>query len=274
MLLLLHKKYVSSLIFSVLSVSISCLYFADVGFENLNTWLFQFNNDPAVVNVKLSVYDRFANLFKEHQRWFSHPYNISFSLLFFYSLIKFRKEQNKDELVFLGFCVLSLSLLSHGQTGKYLLLFYPFLVLVIVRALQSLNKPNFAAIGLVCLMLISNTYYNILIIQRDDNLLEYNQNAFSHIPPNASVTSYLPSIFDSNIKKFDIRADMLNLFIQERYEEKVFDISEYFKYYKDQGIRYFVFSKKFTPKKILNAYDELLTQNPESLNGLNIHIAP
>lgn len=274
LLLLINKKIPEAFIHGLLSLAVASLYFLDVGITNINTWMIQFNNDPAVVGIKLSLFDRLTNVLKEHQRWFSHHHNIAYSLLFFFCLIKYRAQQYKNEIIFLAGAAISLSILSHGQTGKYLLLYYPFIILVIVRAFTSISKPTKTLSVLLVLMLAVNHWQNLELINRNYDIVNYNEKAFKNIPEGEKVVSYLPSLFDKQLSLYDIYADKLGMFLQERYKKQDFDINEYLSYYSNLGIKHFLLSEKHTPNKILEGFRNLKAKGDKALEDVNLVIVP
>ncbi|MFK8138999.1 MAG: glycosyltransferase family 39 protein, partial [Bdellovibrionales bacterium] len=198
-LLLYSRKFKQIFVFTLLSVTCALSYFYNISsYEELMVFKSQFFSDPALVQTNQSILGRFSNILNEHQRWFSHHHNISFSLLLFYSLyVSFRRFQNRNELIFLGVAIFTLSVISHGQTAKYLIYYMPFLILITMRAFDAGKNRNRVTIVLLFLFLSINLFQNHRLTKNSLNLNTYNETALETIPLGSKVAGYMAMFFDN-----------------------------------------------------------------------------
>ena len=142
LLLLWHKRYKATIIFAASTLPAFAIYFYDFTQEfNFNYWIYQINDSPALYKSSIlpSSFKFLAKLLNEHLRFFHSPKEISLSLLFLFTLIvNFRKlKSDKNLLKYLLLLILLLSLIAMHTTSKYILLYLPFISLIIIRSFHD-----------------------------------------------------------------------------------------------------------------------------------------
>ncbi len=181
-LLLWKRKPLASVIMGCASLLGIALYFYDFTEQhNVAFWFYQINDSPAFHNSKAfpESIGYLLKILREHMRFFHSPKEIVLSLLFIFSLIlNFRKLwSNTIYLHYIFLLVILLSLITVHSTSKYLLLYLPFIVLIIVKGLQykyveyrqqesvsrNQNRQWITFLALTGLYLAVNMIYNVLI---------------------------------------------------------------------------------------------------------------
>lgn len=146
-LLLLWKKKVSgSIIMGVFSLLGFAIYFYDFTLDyNFNFWLHQIKDSPALYKSSVipDSIEYLLKILREHLRFFHSPKEIVLSALLIGSVIVNYKPL-KNETIYLHYLLLLvvlLSIISVHSTSKYLLLYLPFMMLIIVKSFNLLfNK--------------------------------------------------------------------------------------------------------------------------------------
>ncbi|MBW6492177.1 MAG: glycosyltransferase family 39 protein [Lentimicrobium sp.] len=181
LLLLIKRKPLQAIIFGLSAIPTFAVYFYDFTREfNFEYWLYQIKDAPALHNTGmlpdwLWIMEK---PFREQMRFFHSPKEISLTLLFLFLLIvAFKKlKLPKDLLIYLALLIISLSTLAVHSTSKYLILYLPFMFIVMSRgfagvAIESeteagiirLRKTPVAywAVGFLFLYIIVQTVWNV-----------------------------------------------------------------------------------------------------------------
>jgi len=142
--LLAYRKLKFAVIFSLAVLPTFAIYFYDfISVNDFHLWLYQINQSPALKKSTLfpSSLAFLAKISREHLRFFHSPKEISLSLLLLFSLfVNFQNlKRQQPLLLYLLVLVISLSLLSVHSTSKYILLYLPFIALVILYTFSFLN---------------------------------------------------------------------------------------------------------------------------------------
>lgn len=142
LLLIWRKRYKASLIFVASTLPAFALYFYDFTREfNFNYWIYQISDSPALYKSSIlpSSFAFIAKLLNEHLRFFHSPKEISLSMLFLFMLIVNYRNLKSDSnlLKYLLLLILLLSLVSMHTTSKYILLYLPFISLIIIRSFHD-----------------------------------------------------------------------------------------------------------------------------------------
>lgn len=174
LLLLWRRRWVGAVLFGLTAA----VAFASYGIDMLrhHSWqLFmqQMFMHPAIDNGSYGLGGRILYLLNEHQRFFHSPKEIVLTLLLLLAAyILYRQRPHTLEfynlLIYTILLVLSLDLIVQGKTSKYLLLYMPYMLLLIVVAFDQLTQlPNprlhLLARGLLGLYVVVNVVYTIIL---------------------------------------------------------------------------------------------------------------
>jgi hypothetical protein len=185
LLLLWRRRWVGAVVFGL----VAAVVFAGYGIDMLrhHSWqLFmqQMFMHPAIDNGSHGIGGRILYLLNEHQRFFHSPKEIVLTLLLLLAAyILYRQRPHTPEfrnlLIYTVLLVLSLDLIVQGKTSKYLLLYMPYMLLLIVVAFDQLTQlPNprlhLLARGLLGLYMVVNFVYIVMLFpdnrpQQDEN---------------------------------------------------------------------------------------------------------
>lgn len=140
-LLFRHRRPVLHILLFLCSSLIAFLpYFADVIYHaSLPYFYQQFFADPILSNQSDKWYSVVFNLLNEQMRFFYTVKQISFTACLLIALVfafKKLKGVQSDLLLYTLILVLGLAIISTSKTPKYLVIYMPFLVLILVNALQ------------------------------------------------------------------------------------------------------------------------------------------
>lgn len=191
LILLFNRRPLAALIFGVSAIPAAAVYFYDFTREyNFSYWMYQIADAPALHKVQelpefLSFLDR---PFREQRRFLHSPKEISMTALLIFALIVSRKKFLKISFpgLYLLLLVLSLMIFSVHSTTKYLLLYVPVIMVIVVRSLaplldkvdtefavrQQSTRLKYWAILLLTIYLGIQTYWNI-----NNTISKYNPSA-------------------------------------------------------------------------------------------------
>lgn len=228
--LLSKKKAFSALLLAVFSIPGLAIYFYDFTSKyDLAYWFYQMNDSPAL-NKSSAIPSSLAYLLKilrEHLRFFHSPKEIIFSILFIFSIIaSFKKLKSKTILLHYVFSlIILLSLISVHSTSKYLLLYIPYMILIILFSFGEMyksysfsswhdfkyNKLIVTAGILILLYLGIHTGYDIQLSTRkyDTHRNEqYTDKYFSHHTSQKAILAPMEFIFNEIPKYERIQSDL------------------------------------------------------------------
>lgn len=173
LLLLWRRRWAGAVVFGVLAALIFAGYGLDMARHH--SWeLFreQMFMHPAIDNGSHGLGGRILYLLNEHQRFFHSPKEIVLSLLLLLAAyVLYRQRPHPPELrnlaLYFILLVLSLDLIVQGKTSKYLLLYMPYMLLLIVAAFDQLAqlpvpRLHLAARTLLGLYMVVNLGYSAL----------------------------------------------------------------------------------------------------------------
>lgn len=220
--LIYKSKKVEVLYFLGVSILISLFYFYNIhSIQELNSFLYQFTNDPNLHKEDFSILLKLNKIIAEHKRYFHSPKEIVLSLLFLFVLITNYKNINlkgsnrKDLLIYTLFVMLFLAIFAHDKTDKYSVLFIPFWLIIISFSIfdilnlakEKVNKKskiiNYAFILVLGLYFLTN----IIVISK--NIL-VNDNTISN---NEKMGKFILNYNGSILNKSDIE-------VKSNYSEK------------------------------------------------------
>jgi hypothetical protein len=182
LLLLWNRKYLHWLVFGLSTIPSALIYFYDFTSKyNFKFWLYQIINSPSIdriYNLPLGISNLFE-LLNEHMRFFHSPIEISFTVLLLVVLILMHKhlKQKKNLIRYTMLLLISLALFSVNKTTKYIILYLPYLIILITLSVKYLfdksllqtiiirkfthKKAIPLVVGLLTIYLVVNMYYNV-----------------------------------------------------------------------------------------------------------------
>jgi hypothetical protein len=174
LLLLWRRRWLGAVVFGGLAAVIFAGYGLDmVRHHSWELFREQMFMHPAIDNGSHGLGGRILYLLNEHQRFFHSPKEIVLSLLLLLAAyVLYRRRPHVPELrnlaLYLILLVLSLDLIVQGKTSKYLLLYMPYMLLLIVAAFDQLSlvpgpRLHLLARGLLGLYLVVNIGYSAVI---------------------------------------------------------------------------------------------------------------
>ncbi|OQW46772.1 MAG: hypothetical protein A4S09_02360 [Proteobacteria bacterium SG_bin7] len=245
-LLLFHRHLKSILALGIGVVAGILPYFWDItSIERLQFWYKQFSNNPVVHSMPKTIWYYILKPLQEHKRFFHQEHEIAFSLLFFVCLLIFYKPLKKYldiEVKFLFLTVIGMGATSHSMTDKSLLLYYPFMVLVVVTALKIMPVKSRTIPILLALSLLVNMAMNIrLVLKSDRNVAQRSAIAAAQIgKKNVKVMADISFIFNE-MDNYEIYGAQNYTFTCAFYTGEIPTIDRYFEYAKKFGVEFIVF---------------------------------
>lgn len=146
LLLLWRRRWLGAVVFGVLAAVVAAGYGLDmVRHHSWELFREQMFMHPAIDNGSHGLGGRILYLLNEHQRFFHSPKEIVLSLLLLLAAyVLYRQRPHVPELrnlaLYFILLFLSLDLIVQGKTSKYLLLYMPYILLLIVVALDQLSQ--------------------------------------------------------------------------------------------------------------------------------------
>lgn len=247
-LLLFHRHLKSILAFGF-SAGLGILpYFWDIrSLETLRFWYRQFSNNPVVHSMPHSIWSYLLKPLNEHKRFFHQEHEIAFSLLFFVCLFLFYRSLKKYlniELKFLLLTVIFMGLTSHSMTDKSLLLYYPFMILVVVTTLKVMPAHTKIIKVMLALSLLVNMAMNIRMTKESNvdiaarSAIAAAQIGKKHIKVMADI-----SFLFNEMDNYEIYGAQNYTFFCAFYTGEKPTIEGYFEYVKNFGVEYIVFDR-------------------------------
>ena len=231
LVLLTEKHFKYTVVFGLVGAFTSAFYFYDISPNDVDIFLKQLKNDPALENSNFNWYSYAVNILKEHERFFHSPKEIIFSVLLIFVVwfnFDFLKARHKRLLLFTCFLVLSLAIIAHGKTSKYILIYLPFLCLLIVFGLGNMKQNGFKNSLFTFLLAFyfvgSSIQNSILIRWNTPNLSDQTRLVMKSIPKGTKVLTPIGFIFNE-ISNYQIQGLHVYRFFEDRglYFEKKFD---------------------------------------------------
>ena len=203
-LLFIEKKYIYLICYGVLSSLISVFYFYDVLVTgDIGSFLNQLANDPALESKNFVWSTYIFNFLKEHERFFHSPKEIIFSVLLIIAItsnFRYLISHHNRLIKYTAFLILALSIISHGKTSKYLLIYLPFLCLIITFSIGNMkemyNKFNVLSVVLVLYFLCSPIFNFDYMNWTTPTESENSQQVMKNIPKGVKVLAPLNLVFN------------------------------------------------------------------------------
>jgi len=167
-----YRKYLITFIPGLLLTS--CIYFYDFTSQfTVEFWWYQIANSPFItVSAHSPPGFVLVNALEEQMRFFNSPKEFSLTLLTLFSIYflwKNNKLPDRKKILFLALIIMLMGIFSAHKTSKYMLIYFPFFVLIISKTWQFLNQkkiifPKWTQLTFVMLLqgyLILNTVFNV-----------------------------------------------------------------------------------------------------------------
>ena len=181
-LLLWNKKYLSLFTYGIGVLVAFSVYFYDLtNVQAIELWKEQFFHSPSLDNAGTNIFllKPFYNLMNEHMRYFHDPKIIVFSIFMIFTLISSFKYLYRHHTNLTRFAILVAiitGMLAMHKARRYILLDFPYLVILITLTFKALNEKKITRFRLgrpeiirsillffFVVFLIVSTIYNVLL---------------------------------------------------------------------------------------------------------------
>lgn len=194
LLLLWRRRWVGAVMFGLVAAVVCAGYGIDMlRHHSWQLFMQQMFMHPAIDNGSHGIGGRILYLLNEHQRFFHSPKEIVLTLLLLLAAyILYRQRPHTLELsnllIYTVLLVISLDLIVQGKTSKYLLLYMPYVLLLIVVAFDQLTQlPNprlhLLARGLLGLYVVVNLVYIVMLFPGNTAQQAENQELAQKLQP-------------------------------------------------------------------------------------------
>lgn len=259
---LFNKRYKELVIFGIFAGLFSLLYLFDVtSKEAFSDFIVQLINEPSLGSKERSP---FLSIFKEHMRFFNSEKEAVFSVLFFISLaVNFKYiRQNYRNFLLMGLgSIFGLAIISHSQTNKYALLYYPFMAFVIalsfIRFKEFTKFYNISFMILFSIFVVIHSYKNVKLLSKRIDIAERNSEIMANIPEEStSVTAFEAFVFDE-IDNHTIHGHIaFTFFYVKNYPEYVHTTADYFAFADSLNDRYVIIDLQLQSDPVFNFISE------------------
>jgi hypothetical protein len=255
--LLFRFQWKAVLAYGLSAFVVASLFVVDISGSYLGL-LNELAQSPDVENSSFSIQRLLLKVLTEHERFFHNAGLAVLSLTTLLSLIltwKHQKKQNTDLLIFTGLLVLSLSLLTHGKTPKYLLFYMPFMVLIILQALHYMfSVQNKTKILVISVFLLAGAGISLVDYFKDYSYFvdvkSRNQAMASQMEKGSTVLAHNGFVF-GQIENFEIRSPIIFFFTKNGFNEnELEDRDEYLTFAKENGYDYVAIDNLLERKEI------------------------
>lgn len=257
--LLWHKKLKYAILSGATSCMIFLFYFIDINTKaKLIQFKTQFFSDPNFEEGTLTIFSPFIKILNEQMRFFHDIYAISFSILFFFTLIfsfKYLKSFYKSILIYFLLLVIGLAAISHGTTIKYAILYYPFMSLIIVYGLFNSIKKNTRFlklhVALIGLYLTINIAYSINNVVNFKNGIKRSESISKNMPITQSCILAPEYFYFNQEKNYKIRIPLAYTIRNNDYKRGQWTSIDFYNYNHNLNNYYILLDSCFTNRQIL-----------------------
>lgn len=146
-LLIWNKRFKESAVFTMSMLPTIGIYFLDMTtLADYRLWHYQLNDSPSVetLNQHSIVMQFIMRIVDEQMRFLHSPKEIIFTVLFLLTFIPaFRYlKQHRNLLRYTLLLVIMLTLVSVNKSSKYIILYLPYLVMIITLSLRYIFNPD------------------------------------------------------------------------------------------------------------------------------------
>lgn len=255
--LLFRFQWKAVLAYGLSAFAVASLFVIDIPGSYLGL-LHELAQAPDVENSSFSVQRLLVKVLSEHERFFHNAGLAVLSMTTLLSLIltwKHQKKQNTDLLIYTGLLVLSLSLLTHGKTPKYLLFYIPFMVLIILQAIDYLfSVQNKTKIFVISIFLLAGAGISLGDYIKDYpyfvDVQSRNQVMASQMEKGSTVLAHNGFVF-GQIENFEIRSPIIFFFTKNGFSKnELEDRIEYLTFANENGYDYVAIDNLLERKEI------------------------
>lgn len=204
-------------------IIVSFFFFMDLSsMEDISLMLYQFQHDPALIKDDFSAFQRIVRIFQEHQRFFWDLTSGAFSVFFLIILLIGYKGLKGYKFLtsYTLFAILILAGLAHSKTTKYMLIYLPYLWLILMICINYIYKERrnlikYAVyVGVIYLGI--SFYININLLLRSNNIIKKHADITeTYQLRGQKIIAPMEFIFDE-IKHSEIQAVRAYRFFKER----------------------------------------------------------
>jgi len=257
--LLFRFQWKAVLAYGFSAFLIASLFVLDIPGNYLGL-LHELSQAPDVQNSSFSPTRLLMKLLTEHERFFHNAGLAIFSLTTLLSLVftwKHQKKQNADLLIFTALLVISLSLLTHGKTPKYLLFYMPFMALIILHALHFLfSVQSIKKILVISIFLIAGAVISVVDYAKEYpyfvDVKARNQAMADKMDTDKTVLAHNGFVF-GQIENFEIRSPIIFFFTHDGFAENDQEYRlEYLTFAHEKGYDYVAIDMILERKEVRN----------------------
>ena len=257
--LLTNRMARAAAVFAVAACAVSALYFYDLtSIQDLRLFRHQMTNDLPI--GEMSVWGRLLNIAYEHKRFFYSVREIFPSALLMLSLVfswRTLVARYRNVLVYLCVLVVGLAVLSRPRPSYYIILYMPYIALVITvgaRHLGSLAAVKRAAlVSILAAHFAFSMYYAVTVIRTAADLPRFNESIAANVPKGETVVAPAGFIFN---QMANYRIQSLTFY--DRYADRrgtKLTLVEFFDLARSYGNTYVIVDREFGRKVGLTAPD-------------------
>ncbi|KAF0129100.1 MAG: hypothetical protein FD155_2775 [Bacteroidetes bacterium] len=275
--LLFHFNWKAIIAFGLSAFAIASLFVVDIPGNYLGL-LNELSQAPDVKHSSFSIGRVLMKVLTEHERFFHNAGLVVFSSATILSLIFTWRQQRKhdsDLLIFLLLLVLSLSLLTHGKTAKYLLFYMPFMGLIILQAVYYLfESQNLKKLVVISILSIAGAGISI-----GDYLKEYpyfvsveeRNNAMGQLMDKGAIVMAHDAFVFGQLEQFEIRSPIIFFFTHEGFRDnEQDDCFEYLDFARNHDYDYVAIDLLLERNEIRQIFGDERFNLGDTLAGYNI----
>ncbi|WP_196884963.1 glycosyltransferase family 39 protein [Aureivirga sp. CE67] len=267
------REYIRAVIYGLISSAVFGLYFADIlVYADIPYFIHQFSDDPSLAHSDFYWYSPLTKLIGEHERYYSEGFWLVFTVpltLFIILTFKRLKKQNPFLVIYTFLAMILFGLYAYTKTTKYILLFYPMLLLLFTESFQILQKEEnwkqkFSSI-FVLICLVSSVGFMVQLtvsnIYKSKDWEAYGEKVESIIGSENKILSNGNLIFDQikNQEKI-ININQFSFFRKVKGME-AYNFEELIENTKDRDYEYIVLDNQF--KKAFDVKDSDLQETED-----------
>lgn len=272
--LLFRFQWKAVLAYSLSAFLMASLFVLDIPGNYLGL-LHELSQAPDVENSNFSLLRLLMKVLTEHQRFFHNIGLAIFTMATLLSLVfswKQQRKQNAELLIFTGLLVLSLSLITHGKTPKYLLFYMPFMVLIILHSLQYLlavQSKN--KILVISVFLLAGAGISIVDYVKDYpffvDVKACNQAMAEKMETGKTVLVHNGFVF-GQLETFELRSPIVFFFKHNGFDEnELEDRLEYLNFANEKGYDYVAIDMILERKEVRKFIDYQTLRAGDTLAG-------
>jgi len=200
-------------LFGGIAAAVTALYFFDIRTpEDVQLFLFQFRNDPALKANNFSPWHYFTKIFGEHMRLFRDwPQASLTGLLLLVLLLTFPhlRRHNGFLLAYTLLLVLAVAVITRDTNIKYYILNIPFFVVIIAQGVayqftQPRPAPRYVLAAALTFYLAVHAVLDVRLVRRREDLVAIHERVAAVIPAGSAIIAPITFVFNQ-IDRYDMR---------------------------------------------------------------------